>query len=146
METGLIHIHSLFRWLTVAFLVIAIIKSLAGWLGKKEYNKSDNLVALLLLSFTHTQFLLGLGLYFVSSKVIAIGEAMSNSAARFWSMEHGLIMLIAIALITIGRVKSKKATTDELKHKKGAIFYIIAFILILWAGIVKPMLLGSGLF
>jgi hypothetical protein len=42
-------------------------------------------------------------------------------------------MLIVIVLITVGRVKSKKATTDILKHKKGAVFYIIAFVLVFWA-------------
>lgn len=145
METGLVHLHSLLRWLTVIFLVVAIIKSLSGWLGKKEYNKSDNLVAVLLLSFTHTQALVGLALYFIRSWYTQMSN-MGVSAVRFWAVEHWLIMLIAIVLITIGRVKSKKAENDELKHKKGAIFYIIAFVLILWAGIIKPMLLGNGLF
>lgn len=145
MEAGLLHIHSLFRWLTVLFLVLALIKSLNGWLGKKGYNKSDNLVAVLLISFTHLQFLFGLALYFMKGWFNQMSN-MSDSTVRFWAMEHGLTMLIAIVLITLGRVKSKKAATDVLKHKKGAIFYLIAFVLILWAGIVKPMLLGKGLF
>lgn len=145
MEAGLLHIHSLFRWLTILFLVLALIKSLNGWLGKKGYNKSDNLVAVLLISFTHLQFLFGLALYFMKGWFNQMSN-MSDSTVRFWAMEHGLTMLIAVVLITLGRVKSKKAATDVLKHKKGAIFYLIAFVLILWAGIVKPMLLGKGLF
>jgi len=145
MGTGLLHTHSLFRWLAAVFLLIAIIKSLSGWLGKKEYNKSDNLVAILLISFTHIQFLLGLGLYFMNGWFKQMSN-MGESTIRFWAMEHGLMMLIAIVLITLGRVKSKKATTDELKHKKGAIFYIIAFVLILWAGIIKPLALSRGWF
>ena len=142
----MLHAHSGLRWLVLIFLVLAIAKSLAGLIGKKEFKKSDNLVALLLLSFTHTQFIVGLIMYFISDKVIAIGDAMKDSALRFWAMEHGFTMLIAIALITIGRVKSKKAATDELKHKKGLIFYAIALVLILWAGLIKPALLGSAWF
>lgn len=145
METGLVHLHSLLRWLTVIFLVIAIIKSLNGWLGKKAYQKSDNLVAVLLLSFTHTQALIGLALYFIKAWYTQMSN-MGEATTRFWAVEHWLMMLIAVVLITIGRVKSKKAESDELKHKKGAIFYIIAFIIILWGGIVKPMLVGNGLF
>jgi len=145
METGLLHTHSLFRWLAVIFLVIAIIKSLNGWQNKKEYNKSDNLVAILLLSFTHLQLVVGLALYAIKGWYSQMSN-MSEPTVRFWAMEHGFTMLIAIVLITLGRVKSKKAETDELKHKKGAIFYIIAFVLILWAGIVKPLLLERGLF
>ncbi len=143
MYNGILHAHSGLRWLVVIFLVLAIVKSLAGWLGKKEFNKSDNIVALILLSVTHLQFLVGLGFYLIGGSYNLLSN-MSNSAARFWGMEHGLSMIIAIVLITLGRVKSKKAATDELKHKKGAIFYIIALVLILWAGIFKPYALGKG--
>ncbi|MCB0408941.1 MAG: hypothetical protein KDD29_01910 [Flavobacteriales bacterium] len=142
----MLHAHSGLRWLVVLFLVIAILKSFVGWFGKKEFTKSDNLVALLLLSFTHLQLIVGAAMYFISPKVIGIGDAMKDGVLRFWTLEHGLMMLIAITLITIGRVKSKKATKNETKFKKGAIFYTIAFILILWAGLMKPLMLGSGLF
>ncbi len=144
MDTALLHTHSLFRWLVVIFLLIAIIKSLSGWLGKKEYTKSDNIIALILLSVTHLQLVVGLVIYFIRGWSSQMSN-MSDPIARFWGMEHGLTMLITITLITLGRVKSKKATESLAKHKKGAIFYIIAFILILWAGIIKPMMLGKGL-
>lgn len=146
MYNGLIHAHSGFRWLIVIFLILAIAKSFIGWKNNKNFDKSDNLIALLLLSFTHLQFIVGLVLYFISPNVKSLGEAMKDGFLRFWSLEHGLIMLIAIVLITVGRVKSKKATTDLLKHKKGVIFYSIAFVLILWAGLVKPYLLGKPWF
>lgn len=142
----MLHAHSGLRWLVLIFLLLAVIKSFAGWFGKKDFNKSDNLIALLLLSFTHTQMIVGIILYFISSKVVSMGDAMKDSVLRFWAMEHGVTMLIAITLITIGRVKSKKAETSELKFKKGAIFYTIALVLILWAGLIKPSLLGAGLF
>jgi len=142
----MLHAHSGFRWLVIIFLVIAIIKSFAGWLGKKEYGKSDNLIALILLSVTHLQLIFGVIMYFVSDKIVGMGEAMKDATLRFWAVEHGFTMLIAITLITLGRVLSKKAATSELKFKKGAIFYTIAFVLILWAGLIKPNLLGAGMF
>jgi disulfide bond formation protein DsbB len=145
METTFLHLHSSFRWLAIIFLIVAIIKSLNGWLGKKEFNKSDNIIAILLLSFTHLQLIVGLSLYFIKGWHQQMSN-MADSSVRFWAMEHGFTMLIAITLITLGRVKSKKATTDLLKHKKGAIFYSVAFILILWAGIIKPLILGKGWF
>lgn len=144
MYSALLGAHSGLRWLLVISLVLALIKSIIGWLGKKEYTKVDNIVALALVSFTHLMGILGLVLYFVSPKVAWTKETMGNALSRFWSMEHGLVMLIVIVLVTIGRVKSKKAITDTLKHKKGVIFYAIAFVLVLWAGIMKPFLLGNG--
>jgi len=146
MYNGMLHAHSGFRWLVITFLVIAIIKSFAGWFGKKEYNKSDNLIALILLSVTHLQLVFGIIMYFVSPKIVGMGDAMKDATLRFWVVEHGLTMLLAITFITLGRVLSKKAVTNELKFKKGAIFYTIAFVLILWAGLIKPTLLGAGMY
>ncbi|MCC7331347.1 MAG: hypothetical protein IT232_01955 [Flavobacteriales bacterium] len=146
MYNGMLHAHSGFRWLVIAILVIAIVKSLIGLLGKKEYDKTDNLIALLLLSFTHLQLIFGIIMYMVSPKIIGMGEAMKNPELRFWVVEHGFSMLIAIALITIGRVVSKKAATSEIKFKKSVMYYSLAFILILWAGIIKPSMLGAGMF
>ena len=146
MYNGLIHAHSGLRWLVVLFLVIAIIKSFSGWKNNKSFDKSDNLIALLLLSFTHLQFVIGLVVYFMGNKLATIGDSMKDGALRFWALEHGLLMIIAIVLITLGRVKSKKAATDVLKHKKGVVFYSVAFVIILWAGLVKPYLLGKPWF
>lgn len=146
MYNGLIHAHSGFRWLVVIFLIIAILKSFMAMKNKQAFTKSDNLIALLLLSFTHLQFVIGLAIYFMGGKLASIGDSMKDGAMRFWSLEHGLLMIVAIILITIGRVKSKKAATDELKHKKGLVFYSIAFLIILWAGLIKPYLLGKPWF
>lgn len=146
MYNGMLHAHSGFRWLVVLFLVAAIVKSFAGWKGKKEFGKADNLIAVLLISVTHLQFIFGLVMYFVSPKVMGMSDAMKDSTLRFWSMEHAIMMLLAIVLITLGRVKSKKADSSEGKFKKGFIFYSIAFLIILWGGIVKPAMLGNGYF
>ena len=146
----MLHAHSGFRFLIVLFLLAAIIKSLAGWLGKKPYGKSDNLIAILLLSATHLQVIVGIVVFALSDMVKSglgdMAATMKNSELRFWTIEHVVVMLLVVVLITLGRVKSKKAATDELKHKKGAIFYLIAFVLLLWGGVIKPYAFGRGWF
>ena len=146
----MLHAHSGLRLLILLFLLAAIVKSLMGWLGKKPYGKSDNLIAILLISVTHLQAIIGIVVYAMSDMVKAgfadMAGTMKNSGLRFWTVEHGIVMLLVVVLITVGRVKSKKAETDELKHKKGAIFYMIALVLILWAGVIKPFALGRGWF
>ena len=146
----MLHAHSGLRFLIVLFLLAAIVKSFAGWMGKKPYGKSDNLIAILLLSFTHLQAIVGIVVFAMSDMVKAgladMATTMKNSGLRFWTIEHAVVMLLVVVLITLGRVKSKKAATDELKHKKGAIFYSIAFVLLLWGGVIKPYALGRGWF
>jgi len=46
-------------------------------------------------------------------------------------MEHGGTMIIAVILITVARVTSKKLSTDAAKHKRLLILNSLALILIL---------------
>ena len=64
-------------------------------------------------------------------KSVGMGEAMKNSELRKVLVEHPLVGIIAITLITIGFSKHKKKTTDTDKFKTIAIFYVVALILIL---------------
>jgi hypothetical protein len=56
---------------------------------------------------------------------------MADTALRLTSLEHPLINIIAIALITIGWSKHKKLTTSESKFKTFTIFYGLGLVLIL---------------
>jgi hypothetical protein len=75
--------------------------------------------------------LIGLILYFVSPLGKDSLGQMSNAALRLTSLEHPLINLIAITLITIGWSKHKKLINSEAKFKTFSIFYGIGLVLIL---------------
>ncbi|MCE4563364.1 cytochrome b [Maribellus sp. CM-23] len=139
MYTGLLHAHNGFRWLVLLALVVSVVLAISGWLGKREWKKTDNLFNLILVIFTDLQFLVGLVLYaFVSPITKAafqhFGAAMKNPDLRFYAVEHILLMVVALVLIHIGRSKSKKASSPEKKHRTAAIFYTLSLVLIL-AGI-----------
>ena len=57
-------------------------------------------------------------------------EVMGNSVSRLLAIEHPLMMIIAIVLITIGWSKHKKKTEDAAKFKTFAVFYGLALVLI----------------
>lgn len=124
--------HSGWRYVVLTTLVIAILSSLAGWLGKKNYSPGNRKINLFALISAHIQFLLGLILYFMSplAKAGDMSVAMKDSNLRYWTVEHTVMMLIAIALITIGHSKSKKLLDNVAKHRTVAIFYSIALIII----------------
>jgi hypothetical protein len=142
MNHTLLVFHSLLRWAITILLVIVLVKSLLGWLSKSKYGKADNLLSLFLMICADIQLLIGLVMYFFTSDmVIGIrehGEIMKNSFARFWAVEHITGMIAGIALIHIGRILSKKATTDEAKFKKQFIFFLLATLIIMatipWPG------------
>lgn len=146
MYTGLLHAHSGLRWIVLVLIVWALIKAISGWTGKKEYQKSDRLSALLALIFTHIQLLIGLVLYFISPKVSFESGVMESSVLRFYTVEHILMMIIAIGLITFGFSSAKRLQASLDKHKRIAITYGIG-LLIMLASIPWPFRgLGTGWF
>lgn len=124
----LLKAHSGLRWVVLILLILAIVKAFTGWKGYKEFNQKTSLFAMISV---HTQLLIGLILYVVNGWYKVSGEVMANSATRFFAVEHIFGMILAVALITIGRSKSKKETDDSQKWKKIAVFYTIGLILIL---------------
>lgn len=137
-----LHLHSALRWIIILLIVFSITSALINWLGR--YSKNNKKLNLFTLAAVHTQFIAGLVLYFISPRVVFSAESMSSGVARFYLVEHLVIMLIAIVLITIGYSKSKKITPVWKANRTIAIFYLIAFLLIM-AGIPWPFLdLGGG--
>lgn len=127
--------HSGLRYVVMLLLIAAILLSFTGWFGKKAFTAGNKRVNLFTLISAHIQFVLGLILYFVSPLVNTsnMGAAMKDSVLRYWAVEHVVMMLISIVLITVGYSKSKKLIDDVLKHRTVAIFYTIAFIIIIVA-------------
>lgn len=137
MLTGILHIHSLLRYILLIFILISIFKSFSGWFGKKQYLSGDKKMALFTLISAHLQVVIGLVLYFISPNVKAgladMSVAMKNPGLRFWTVEHIGMMLIAIVLITVGYSMAKRGKEDETKHKRIAIFFLLALIVIFLA-------------
>ncbi|KVV13295.1 hypothetical protein ACRASX_04185 [Flavobacterium sp. TMP13] len=123
--------HSGWAYLVLLLLVVAVVNALIGFFSKKEFTAKDRKIGLFGLIVTHIQLLIGIVLYFVSPFGKAAFGQMSDAALRLTSLEHPLINIIGIALITIGWSKHKKLLTSEAKFKTFAIFYGIGLLLIL---------------
>jgi hypothetical protein len=123
-------LHSWWAWLAIIVLFASIINALMGYGANRDFVAKDLRISLFGLIFTHIQLVLGLILYFVSPKGMVVLGEMKNASLRLTSLEHPLINIIAIILITIGWSQHKKAHIDD-KFKKILIFYSLGFILIL---------------
>lgn len=137
MNTYLIlkHLHSGWRYVVLALVLVAIIAAFAGWFGKNNYTNGNRKLNLFAMVSMHIQLLIGLVLYFMSPKVNLgdFGGAMKDAVSRYWTIEHALMMIIAVIIITIGHSKSKKAVSGPNKHKTVAIFYTISLAIVLVA-------------
>lgn len=137
MYTGLLHTHSALRYVVLFLLVIVIAKSLVGLLNKKPFEKGDEKLTLWLMISTHTQLLIGIFLFFVSPLVVFGSNTMKDATIRYWTVEHSLIMIVAVALITLARITTKKLVDDKAKHKRIFILSSIALGFILLAIIMS---------
>jgi len=135
MYTGIFQAHSGWRYILLLLLIAAIVKALIGWFGKKEFTAGDNKLSLFAMIATHIQLLLGLVLYPISPNVRLsnMAEVMKDETLRLWTVEHISMMIVAVALITVGRIVSKKNVKPTSKHMRVAIFYLLGLLTMLSA-------------
>ena len=124
-------LHSGFAYLAFLLLVIAVVNSFIGLFSKKDFTERDRKIALFALAAIHTQLLIGFVIYFVSPLGFSALGQMKDSALRLTSLEHPLMNIIGIVLITIGWMKHKKLTTSKSKFKTLSIYYGLGLVLIL---------------
>lgn len=129
-------IHSYWAYLVLFILLIATFNGIIGFAANKEYGAQNFRIALFTLIVSHIQLLIGFVLYFTTPYFkmwgeVGMGGVMKDSVLRLYNVEHPLMMIIAIALITIGYSKHKKKLTSKPKFKMIAIFYGIALVVML---------------
>lgn len=138
MHTGMLHLHSILRWVVLLAALWAIIKMASGRGGGKTFTASDKRPALFYLITMDLQLLVGLYLYFSSAvwgyaslKNNDMGVVMGDKAMRFFAVEHIAGMLISVVLVHIGYAATKKNIPDQKKFNKAFWLFLVALVLIL---------------
>ena len=131
----LLGLHSGIRYIVIVLFALALIMALVGLFGRKPYTQTNRKVNLFAMISAHIQLLTGLVLYFFSPNVMFrnMGAAMKDPMMRYWTVEHLVMMIFAVALITIGHSRSKKFADAFNKHRTISLFYGLALLVILLA-------------
>lgn len=141
-------LHSLTRWAVIILAVLALARAISGWLGRKPWGDLDDKAGVWFTISMDVQLLVGLVLYIVLSPLTTaalrdFGAAMGNTGLRYFAVEHTFLMLVAVVLAHVGRVRSRKAVDPISKHRRAAIFFGLALLAVL-AAIPWPFLAGVG--
>ncbi len=135
MYATLLTLHSIVRWLVLASLLYALFRAFRGWFGGRNFTAHDNSVRHNTATIAHIQLMLGLVLYWISPVIQYFLDhfkvAVKNREIRFFGMEHSIMMLLAVVLITIGSMQAKRKTDETQKFKTMAIWFLAAFLVIL---------------
>ena len=146
MYDGLLHLHSGLRWILLIALVYAIFNAWNRWKDGAKYNVKDKTLNTVTMALLHTQFLIGLIMYIMNFAGSGgkyghffnnPGDAMGVSTGRFFIMEHLVLMLAAVVLVTIGRKRAQSHPDPKKKHRRIMVWYAIGLLIIL-AGIPWP--------
>ncbi|MBM3432942.1 MAG: hypothetical protein FJX92_08105 [Bacteroidetes bacterium] len=142
MNTGLLHLHGLLRWVILILLLVTLYQSFV----KNEKIKSTSLW---LMIVSHVMLLIGiyqslLGRFGWTNLPEGV-SVMKDSIYRFYLVEHPTLMIASIVLITLARGKSKSLNYSAVNK-----LLLIALVLILlavpWpfreAGIGRPWFPG----
>tara|TARA_B110000093_G_C12873971_1_gene368939 strand:+ start:700 stop:1107 length:408 start_codon:yes stop_codon:yes gene_type:complete len=125
MKTGMLHLH---HYLPYLFLLVLLISIVRAYLGKIQNPKKDKLL-LVTLILAHIQLLVGFYLLFPFPE-LEMSVIMKNSILRFKFIEHPSIMVLAVALITIAKIKSKKIEDVVKANKTIFSYFLVALVLI----------------
>jgi heme A synthase len=129
-------VHSGWAYITLLILIFAVFSAIKGLKSNKEFTDKDLRISLFTLIVAHIQLIIGFIGYFTSAQFTflrenGMGAAMKDADVRLFIIEHPLMMILAIVLITIGFSKHKKKTSDKSKFKTIALYYGIALLFVL---------------
>ena len=144
--------HNIMRWVVVVLAIYALVRIFMGVFGKREFTETDRKALSFYAIGMDIQLLLGLLLYFFLSPITTaalgnFGAAMSNSAIRFFAVEHILLMVVAVVLAHVATVMARRATTSASKFNRAAIWLSLSVLAVAvaipWA--TRPLLPQLGL-
>lgn len=149
-ETALV-VHNVLRWAAIAAVTYAFLRAASGWMSGRVRDRGDKVSELLATIAVDVQLVLGFLLYFLWSPNVAsarqdMGAAMKDPVLRFWAVEHVTVMVLAIVIVHVGKILSRRAKTENSKHRRAAIAFGIALALMLvgtpWPGgkLDRPLL------
>ena len=129
-------LHSYWAYLAVLLLILTVVNAIIGLTKNKNFTDKDLRISLFTLIVFHIQLILGFIVYYVSPyyesmREICMGATMKDAVVRLFVIEHPLMMILAIVLITVGFSKHKKQTTDKGKFKTLAIYYGLGLLFVL---------------
>jgi len=122
MMTGLYQAHSGWRYLVIAFLVVALVKYLIGLAAKQEWKGLDEFLGRYTPIVLDIQWLLGVILWIVQQRW--------NGAVPLASFEHPVTMTLALVAGHIGWSRARKATTSAAKFRAATVGFLLAGLLV----------------
>lgn len=106
-------VHSYLRWVVLALAATVTLRAWLAARGGREWSARDERWQVGLVAAVDLQFTLGLVLYlflspFSRAFLADIAHSIKEPTLRFFGLEHAFVMLPAVSLVHVVRVRSKR--------------------------------------
>lgn len=137
-------VHSYVRWAILIALVVVIGSATLALRKSSPWTPQHERWQRALVGLADLQFTIGVLLYLVWSPFAAAfmqapGTLMKEHTIRFFGLEHPTMMLIAVALLHVGRTRCTKMTEGRDKHRTVLRWTLFALVVVLtsipWPGL-----------
>ena len=135
MYSAILISHIFISILLILLSVYIVMRSVFGLLGKVDFSAFQDIkLPIIAVIFFYLELILGVLLYaiYINKLEVLITQANANAyfSARFWAVEHAILMLFAIIFGHLGLVYAKNLKDDTKKFKKNFLYFGLSFVLI----------------
>ena len=135
MYSAILISHIVISILLILLVLYIVIRSFFGVIGKVSFSKFQDIqLSVVAVIFLYLELILGILLYaiYINKLETLITQANANAyfSARFWAVEHAILMFFAIIFGHLGLVYAKNLSEDKQKFQKTLLYFGFSFVLI----------------
>ena len=135
MYSAILIIHIIISIFLIVLALYIVVRSLIGVLKQISFsNFQDIQLPIVAVVLLYLELILGLLLYgiyiYKLESLITQANADAYFSARFWAVEHAILMFFAIIFGHLGLVYAKNLEDDGQKFKKNLLYFGLSFVLI----------------
>ena len=135
MYSAILISHIVISILLILLSLYIVIRSFFGVIGKVSFSKFQDIqLSIIAVIFLYLELVLGILLYaiYINKLETLITQANANAyfSARFWAVEHAILMFFAIIFGHLGLVYAKNLSEDKQKFQKNLLYFGLSSVLI----------------
>lgn len=136
MYSAILIIHIIISIVLIVLSLYIVVRSFLGFIDKAPFSiKQDIYLPILAVILLYLELVLGLVLYILYilklESLITQENADAYFSARFWAVEHAILMFFAIIFGHLGLVYAKNLSDDKAKFKKNLLYFGLSSVLIM---------------
>ena len=136
MYSALLISHIVISIILIILTLYIVLRSFAGTLSKVSFSTLQDIkLPIFIVSLLYIELILGLVLYAIYlsklESLITQENGYEYFSARFWAVEHAILMFFAIIFGHLGLVYAKNLKNPKARFKKNFQYFGLSFILIL---------------